>query len=128
MVRAARKLDGARRLRKSVAQCLRNHGGISADVFTIGAPRARKNPDEDQIAGPRRLSGEARSVRSRLYPDAEETKFRAEKSSARAADEQRRSDHVHSRHRTQFAGALDRARSRRPREGSAWRSLPRDSR
>src|ERR1700683_1472036 len=74
------------------------------------------------------MSGKTRSVRSRIYADAQETEFRIEKSGARAADEQRRGDHVHPRNRTQFAGALDRAGARRPCEGSAGRSLSRDSR
>src|ERR1700685_2985720 len=100
----------------------------SADVFTIGAPRARANSDEDEISGARGMSGKARRVRTRVYADAEETEFRAEKSSARAVDQQRGSDDLYSRHRTQFAGTLDRACARRPREGSAGRALSRDSR
>ena len=87
LVWAAQKLNGARLVGKSVAQSSSNHRGTSANVFTIGAPRARKDPDENEITGARGMSGKARSVRSRLYADAEETKFRAEKSGARAADE-----------------------------------------
>src|SRR5580692_9097179 len=74
------------------------------------------------------MSRKTRSVRSRIYPDAQETEFRTEKSGARAADKQRRGHHVHPRNWTQFAGALDRAGARRPCEGSSGRSLSRDSR
>src|ERR1700733_2624621 len=74
------------------------------------------------------MSGKTRSVRSRIYTDSQETEFRTEKSGARAADKQRRGDHVYPWDWAQSAGALDRAGARRPCQGSAGRSLSRDSR
>src|SRR2546422_6434794 len=54
--------------------------------------------------------------RSCLHADAEETELRAAESGARAVDEWNRGHDVHSWGRPQFAGALDCADSRWPRE------------
>jgi small subunit ribosomal protein S12 len=70
------------------------------------------------------MSGKTRSVRSRIYADAQETEFRIEKSGARAADKQRRGDHVHPRNRTQSAGALEQEHSIVLVRGGRVKDLP----
>src|SRR5208282_5255536 len=88
-----------------------------ADVCTVSAIRQGKNSDEDEVAGARGMSGEARCVRTCVYADSEEAELGPPQSSPRAFDQQCRSDHVHSRNRTQPTGTLHRARARRPCEG-----------
>ena len=89
---AARKINVATRrvmCRATITITIAESRGQSADVFTTSAPRARANSDENEISRAGRMPGKARSVRTRVYADAEEAEFRAEKSSARATDEQR---------------------------------------
>src|SRR5437764_12210876 len=65
------------------------------------------------------MPAEAWRVHTCLHADAEETELRAAESGARAVDEWNRGHDVHSWGRPQFAGALDCADSRWPRERSA---------
>src|SRR2546422_5191476 len=62
------------------------------------------------------MPAEAWRVHTCLHADAEETELRAAESGARAVDEWNRGHDVHSWGRPQFAGALDCADSRWPRE------------
>src|SRR5258708_10241963 len=94
-----------------------------ADVFAISSHGPREGPGQNEVARIDGLPGKTRRVHSRVYADAEETELRAAQSCARALDELGRSDHIYSRHRPQLAGALHRARARRPREGSPWGAL-----
>src|SRR5204863_9431628 len=73
------------------------------------------------------LAAEAWSLHSRLHANSQETEFGVAQSRARASDQRYRGDYVHSRCRAQFAGTLDRSDTRGAREGSAGRSLSRDS-
>src|SRR4029077_6400 len=77
----------------------------------------------DEVARADGMSGEAGRVHSRVHPNAEEAELGAAQSGARALDECGGSDDVHSGHRAQLAGTLDRAGARRPREGLAGGSL-----
>src|SRR5258707_4172242 len=94
-----------------------------ADVFAISTDGAGESSGQDQVAGADGLPGKARGVHSRVHANTEETELGAAQSGARAADEFGGSDHVHSRHRPQLAGALHRAGARRPREGPAGRAV-----
>src|SRR2546428_13796395 len=71
---------------------------------------------------------EARRLRARLHPDAEETELGAEESRACSSDQRHRGDDLHPGRRPQPAGALAGAHPRRPREGSAGRALSRGAR
>src|SRR5437660_10165214 len=73
------------------------------------------------------MPAEAWRMHAGVYADAEETELRAAESGARAVDEWNRSHDVHSWGRPQFAGALDCADSRWPRERSAGSALSRNS-
>src|SRR5205823_7521008 len=81
------------------------------------------------------MSSKARRLYPRLHDDPEETKLRAAQSRPRPFDEWNGSDLVYSGCRPQSSGALDRARERRPGEGSprsalssgTWRSRRRRS-
>src|SRR6266446_4371133 len=73
------------------------------------------------------MPAEAWRVHTCLHADAEETELRAAESGARAVDEWNRGHDVHSWGRPQFAGALDCADSRWPRERSAGSALSRNS-
>src|ERR1700732_259628 len=74
------------------------------------------------------MPAEARRMHARIHADPEKAELGVAEGGACAAHEWDRSDHVHPRSRTQPAGALDCADPRRPREGSAWRAVSRDSR
>src|SRR5487761_904424 len=71
---------------------------------------------------------EKRGVCVRVYTQTPKKPNSALRKVARSPHQFRRSHHVHPRHRPQFAGALDRARARRPRQGFAGSSLSRNSR
>src|SRR5712691_2242369 len=94
-----------------------------ADVFAISTDGAGEGAGQDEVAGADGLPGKARRVHSRVHANAEETELRVAQGGARAADQFRGSDHVHSRYWAQLAGALHRAGARRPREGPARRAL-----
>ena len=80
---------------------------------------------QDQTSpGAAGLPAEARRLPAGEDEDAEEAELGAAQGGPRAADERQRSDGLHSGRGPQPAGALDRARPRRPREGSAGRALP----
>ena len=74
------------------------------------------------------LPATAWCLHSRLYIDSQEAELRAAQSRARAANQRDRGDHLHSGRGPQSARTLDRADSRRPREGSSRRSLSHHSR
>src|SRR5579871_5254774 len=67
-------------------------------------------------------------MHARVHPNAQETEFRAAQSGACAAEPRNRSNHLYTGGRPQFAGALDCADPRGPREGPARRALPRNPR
>src|ERR1700753_1887390 len=83
---------------------------------------------EDEEPGIAVVAAEARCVRSRVHPDAEEAELRVAQGGPRAPHQWHRGDDLHPGRRPQPAGALDRAHPRRPREGPPGRALPRDPR
>src|SRR5579859_8151800 len=101
---------------------------IRADIQSTGAQRAQAAPLENCQPGAAELSAEARRLYARVYLDSQEAELRAAQGRARAADQRDRSHHLHSRRGTQSAGALDRADSRRAREGPSGRALSRGAR
>src|SRR5579864_4638180 len=96
-----------------------------ADYQPAGSRRSQEDRQQDEEPGAAGQPAEARRLRPRLHPDAEEAQFRAPESGARAAHQRHRGHDVHSGCRPQPAGALARADPRRTRQGSSRRSLPR---
>ena len=75
--------------------------------------------DEDEDAGPQGRAPASRRVHPRLHDHAQEAELGAAQGRPRAAHERHRGHRLHPRRGPQPAGALDRARARRPGEGPA---------
>ena len=100
--------NGARACRRSSSSSARD------------ARRSARVKSPDLISSP----AAARRVPARVHADAEEAELGAAQGRARAAHQRQRGHRLHPGRRPQPAGALGRARPRRPREGSAGRPLP----
>ena len=74
------------------------------------------------------MPAEARCLLARSDHDSEEAKLGTPKDYPSSIEQRQRSDRLHSRRRSQSAGALDRARSRWSCSRFAWRTLPSGSR
>src|SRR5437868_2498577 len=102
-----------------------NRKWIYADYQSARARRAQENRQQDQESGPAKQPAEAGRVRPRFHADAEEAQLRAAQGGTGAPHQRHRGDDIYSGRRPQPAGALAGAHSRRPRQGSSRRPLPR---
>ena len=89
-------------------------------------PRLAQGEDED--ACPPRRPAEARCLHARVHAYAEEAELRAAQGRARPADERHGGHDLHPGRGPQPAGALGRARSRRPRQATCRASATRSIR
>ena len=99
-----------------------------ADDPPTRPPRPKTGRSGHRFAGAPAVSPAPGRVRPGLHGQPEEAELGASESGPRAPHERDRGHHLHTGRRPQPAGALDRAHSRRPGEGSSGRSLPCDSR
>ena len=92
--------------------------------ISSSASRAGRSVVQDQVAGARRLPVQARRLPAGQDDDAQEAELGPAEGRPRAALQRQGSHRLHPRRRAQPAGALDRARPRRPRPRPARRALP----
>src|SRR5215470_17096362 len=99
-----------------------------ADDQSADPQAARDAACEEEGAGAAAESAKARGVHPRLYGDAEKAELGLAEGRQGAADQRLRGDRLHPGRRAQSAGALGGDDPRRPRQGSARRSLPHPAR
>ena len=107
--------DQPARAQGSEAQALEDQGPGDAQELEQPAPAPGAHPGRP---------AEARRVPAGAHDDAEEAELGAAQDRARQADQPDGGHGLHPGHRPQPAGALRRARARRPREGPPVRQVP----
>src|SRR4051812_43505920 len=99
-----------------------------ADYQPACSRRTQEDRQQDEKPGPAEQPAEAWRLCPGVHPDAEEAELGPPQGRARSTHQRDRGHHLHPGRRSQPAGALAGADSRRPRQGSPGRSLSRGAR